>query len=323
MSTSRISNTERVIRIVNTSVQVGAGQVRIPMTRDSLLDEISLNIAVSQAFTGVPTASDVRKVIKTISVETSDGRRHFASGFGIVDLGRITEATYAPKVVLAATSTANFAIDVHFSNAGAILDLYAALPAYKLTQLDLVIDFTDGVTDPFFTGGTVPLTPTFTAVCESNDYPAMMGFEGEGRFKHYVEKQEQLVTVTGTQAPIRLSIGNATRFIMLHAFAVTAGVATPSDAIITNVRLTIAGKQRRITTWQNIQGDNQSERGLAVVGLAVLDWGDYESGFLDLHSVNEALLEYDVVALVGTSAKVTMHHDYTKTGELTRGEGRN
>lgn len=323
MSTSRMNKSTPVTRLDGTATGVGGGQIRIPLKKESLIAEHKIRVQASQAYTGVPTSSDVRRFITNAAIETSNGRRIFLTGFQVYDLGRFTENAPISNVVLAATSTADFDFDIHHENDEALLDMLAAIPAGKLTTFDLVLDMAPDASNGFL-GGTVPLVTTYTVTARSYGFPGMLngmradGLEhGEsdfvGSLRHMAERVLQPGTAgAGTTYDLRLIAGNKARFLMVHAFDTTVvGIQTPSDAVLSDMRLVVNGQEISISTFAELRKENAHIRGFNVLGCAVIDFGDDENGWLDLRNVNEPKLTVTIATGAPASYLITLAQDYS------------
>ena len=299
-------------RLDGTLSAVGGGQIRIPLKKESLMAMHDVFVTVSQAFTGVPTSVDVRRFITDLSVETSDGRRMFVTGYQAYDLGRFPEeSTPGVSSTLAATSTAAFLFNLHHANFGALFDLMSAIPAGTLTTFDLVITFAADTNNGFI-GGTTPLVASYTATARSEGFPSLLGQPWVAKMRHIVERVMQPGTAgAGTSYDLRLISNNRTRFIMFHAFDTTGAVALPSDGVINNIRLTINGEEKKITTFTETRKKNAGHRRFDVVGCGVIDFGDDEDGWLDLRSVNEPKITVDIASGAPASYLITLAQDYS------------
>lgn len=320
---SNIRRTTEVTQLDGVASAVGGQQIRIPLNKQSLVEEHIVRIQASQAYTGVPTSADVRRFIATLSVESSDGRRKFMTGYEAYDLARWTMNGDNPVTVLAATSTADFQFNLHHANNGTLFDMMSAIDAAKLNTFDLVIQFAPDTANGFI-GGTTPLVTNYTVTVRNNNFPGMLINPATGQLSTYVDALRHInetqtvqgASGGGTTAPLlRLTAGNKTRFIMIHAFNTTSGVAVPSDAIVSNLRLTINGQERKITDYITTQKLGMANRqffvpGTQIPGLAVIDFGDDEAGWLDLRGVAEPYLSWDIAVGAPASWSVTFAQDY-------------
>jgi len=324
MQNSAIRLTSPANRLDGSAISnISGNQVRIPLKKESLMAAIQVHFSVSQVgFTVVPTSVDVRRFLQNVAIETSDGRRVFLTGHQAYDLMRLT-ADYQPFVSssLGATSTADFTLQVDHWNHNALHGILAAIPAGDLTTFDLVLDMALDTNNGFI-GGTTPGVATYTINARSIGYPDMLtdpktGLRNAivGSMRHVDERVMQPGSAgAGTSYDLRLISNNLTRFILLHGFdtAAVAGVNTPSDLVINNVRLTIGGNEKSIQTFTELRKANGNKRGLNVVGFACIDFGDDESGWLDLRGVNEPIISVDIATGAPASYLITLAQDYTK-----------
>lgn len=316
---SLIRKSTPVIRLDGAGVGVGGGQTRIQLKKESLMAEHLVRIQVSQVFAGiVPAQADVRRFIQDISIETSNGRRKFLTGYQAYDLGRFTENQPAPVVTLGATSTADFLLNIHHENDAALYDLYAAIDAARLTSFDLVINWNADNANGFI-GGTLPAAAAYTVTARSLGYPGLLkDVNGQRRpwierFEHRSESIVQPnVAGAGTQYEMRLVSGNLTRQIMLHSFDPTTGAYPnqPVDTTINNIRIVLDGDEKFVSTFLENRKLNAGVRAFNVVGCTVIDFGDDEEGWLDLRGVNEPKVQFDVAAGAPAASTVTLAQDY-------------
>jgi len=319
MATSKYLKRTRAVRRIASGAAVGDATLRLQLNRDWLITEHKVSVSVVQAYTNIPTSVDVRDFISSVAVETSDGRRVFLTGPQVYDLGRFTEDASAVSFALAGAgnNTANWAFEIHHENDAALLDMLTALRSNELTTLDLVITFAADAANGF-KGGTVPLVATYTVNVESMDYEMLTEKQFGallGSSKHYQERLgSKLGTAAGSQPDIQLITGNLTRFITLHAYNTAGAVPVLANTIIGNLRLNINGRDYRVTTGFDVQQDNTARRGFTQAGVYVIDFGDDENGWLDLRAVNQALLQWDVLAGAPAGYTVDVAQDFTRSG---------
>ena len=329
MSTSLFPKTEVVQRTVGKVTGAAGGTTsRITLNKDSLVAEHSILIDVAQAFGGaVPTSVEPGRFIKSVTLETDKGSLIRASGAALYELARYTEDGSKVVSTLGANSTAKFMLDLHYELDGGKRDLATALESHVLSSFDLVIEWAAD-TDNGFIGGGSPAAASYNAEVVSKDYPSLMNIgvhevdeegdpnpmHGVAQFVHFVEEQVREGASAGTQAPVRLMVGNSTRFIGLIVEDISGGTYNGRrDDILTNVRLVIGGKERRKVSFDFLRHDNAAVRGFDQAGVAFLDWGDDEIGFLSLEDVAEALLEFDTNLPGGvTNFRVRVIQDYVR-----------
>ena len=322
---SLIRRTEERIQLDGVLSAIGGQQIRMPLNKQSLVEETTVRIQASQTYAAVPTGStDVRRFITSLSIESSDGRRKFMTGYQAYDFGRIAENGDSPTIQIAASPcTADFQFNLHHANDEALYDMMGAIDAAKLNTFDLVIQFAPD-TQNGFTGtttvGTTPGVTAYTVTVRNSNYPGML-LNSQGALNPFVEalrhvNETQTVTGAaggGSTAPnVRLTAGNKTRFISVHAFDTTAATVTaqPSDNVVSNIRLNINGQERRITDFLTQKKKNLTDRQFFQTGCAVLDFGDDEAGWLDLRGVAEPYLSWDIATGVPATWRVDFGQDY-------------
>lgn len=319
MGQSKYVKRTKAIRTVATGTGASGGTTRLALNRDWLVAEHKINIGVSQANGGTdPTSVDVRDFIATVSLETSDGRRVFLTGAQAYDLGRFTEDASSVVNTLGATSTSQFAFDLHHENDAALLDLLTALRSNEFSTVDLVLTFNAAGADGF-KGGTVPSAAAYTIAVMSEDYEMLTEIQFGallGSAKHYQEKLGSKVgTAAGSQPDIDLITGNLTRFIALHAYDTSGAVATLANTIVGDLRLNINGRDMRVMTGREVQCGNVAARGFDQTGVFVLDFGDDENGWLDLRNVQQAKLQWSASTGVPAGFRVDVAQDFMRSNK--------
>jgi hypothetical protein len=325
---SNIRRTTEVTQLDGVITAVGGQQIRIPLNKQSLVEEHVVRIQASQVnATTAPTSFDVRRFITSLSIESSDGRRKYMTGYEAYDFSRYTtngdNPVTAAGVAGGAAATADYQFILHHANNGTLYDMMAAVDAAKLNTFDLVIQFASDTNNGFI-GSAGQAAAAYTVTVRNNNFPGMLLDPKSGQLNSYVEALRHInetQTVSGasgggTTAPLlRLTAGNKTRFIAIHAFSISGAVATPSDSIVSNLRLTINGQERKITDYVTTQKLNMANRsfyipGTPITGFAVLDFGDDEAGWLDLRGVAEPYLSWDIAAGAPASWRVDFAQDY-------------
>jgi hypothetical protein len=167
-----------------------------------------------------------------------------------------------------------------------------------------------------FKGGVGPAAATYQVQVESYDREMLTDVQfGSllGVAKHYAVSLGQANgAAAGQQADVQLITGNRMRFLVMHAYDTTGAAPVLSDAVMGNVRININGRDWRVTDGASIRQDNVAKRGFDQTGVYVVDFGDDENGFLDLSAVNQARLQWDVLAGVPAGWTVDFAQDYTQ-----------
>ncbi len=328
----------RVLNVASAR-QTGAGVVRLPLNRDLLTAEEQVRITLTQSGVAAPATAPtdllahVARMVESITVETDDGPIFTAPGIGAAMLSSFTESQPQPKFSVDANGngTAELVLDLHYENDGALHDLLTALETGRLSKHDLVIRLADPVTAGLWQAGATPGTPQYDVRVQAEVYPDITGMGeaeklegidpetgeaveelnphyGVGSLVHRVASQRKVLAQAGQHDFLLQSVGNALRFLALVAIDPATGA--PVDGAVSDVRLVVAGEDVRNLRFEEIQAANQSRRGFAHAGVAVIDFGDDEEGFLDLGDVAEARL---FVTATGTPANAELHviEDYT------------
>jgi len=328
MATSLFPKSESVERnVAKVSAAAGGTTSRVVLNKDSLISEHSLLVSVAQSFAGAPTSVEPGRFIKSISIETDNGTIVRAAGTSLYELMRFTETGSKEVSTLAANSTARFMIDLHYELDGAKRDLATAIEASVLSTFDLVIEWASD-SDNGFLGGTTPAAASYDVEVISRDYPDLQHIgdsevDAEGndnphfgvaQFVHFSEEQVKNGSTAGALEAFRMIVGNSTRFIALVAEDTTGGAYVGRrDDIVTDIKLIIGGQERRKVSWNYVRHENTSSRSFDHVGVAILDWGDDEVGFLNLEDEAEALLEVTTALPTGVTAfRIRALQDYVR-----------
>lgn len=318
MATSRLFSKTMAKRRVATGSAVGGGTLRLDLNRDWLVREHKVKVSVSQANTGTdPTSVDVRDFISSVSLETNDGRRIFLTGAQAYDLARFRESASRVVSSLGATSTAEYAFELHHANDGALFDLMTALRSNEFTSIQLAITFAPDSANGF-KGQTNPGVAAYSVDVLSYDMEQLSGAYAVqyeqllGSFKHWQNNLGSATgTVSGQQADIQLVTGGKVRGIMMHCYDTTGSAPVLSNSIVGNLRLNINGRDYAVSTFAEVQSDNAASNGFDHTGVAMIDFGDDEIGWLDLEGVNQARLQWDVLSGAPAGWRVDFSQDYT------------
>lgn len=297
---SLVPKTERIDREYGSDSQVsvaGAGkEIRIPLKRDSLVAELKVNCTLSQVFAVAPTASDIRRAFKTVSIESGDGERLVNVPFHVIyDMGRLTENGSSSTIALGTPSTAVFNFEIHFEADGAKYDALSFFRTKNLSDLVLVLTQADDASG-VFTGGTTPGAQTTSVVVTAEEYPDMLADPAWGSMRQIL-RAESTASETGTgDKTVKLRGRNGTRFVMIHAFDTSGATPTPSDALLTNITIQQGERIKKKTRYTTLKGDNLAKRGFNVVGCVVIDQGDDETSYLDFTDASDVDLVLTVAA---------------------------
>jgi len=338
MKYSAYPKTQAVIRNVGSAQRTnGAGEVRIPLNRDTLTTEQQVNISVALAGTvalgAQPTdlMMHVAKLVDTISIETDKGSIIVGDGQSIALLAALTENQATPKFDDVA-GTASFTIDLHHENDGALYDMATAVETGNLSKNDLVIRFADPVAVGVFAAGGAVGVATFDvrvnavqypAIKNAGSYPTYLDIDettgeqvelvnphfGIASMSHRVRTQTLQPNGAGRTNFILMAAGSALRFAGLVAIDTATGL--PIDGALGQVSLTVGGNEVRSLNFDEIKSFNESKRGVVNTGSAFIDFGDDEQGFLDLTNVAEARLFVEVLAAAPANLELRLVEDYT------------
>ena len=319
MATSKYTKRTRAVRRIASGSSTSGAQLRLQLNRDHLIAEHKINVLATQTYAGgAPTSVDVRDFIASVALETSDGRRVFLTGAQAYDLGRWTESNVLVSNSAFGTgaNTSRFSFEIHHENDGALLDLLTALRSNELSTVDLVLTF-PALGANGFKGGTTATACAYDVTVDSFDYEMLTETQfGQplGSAKHYQEKLgSKTGTAAGSQPDIDLITGNLTRFIVLHAYdTATTAVPTLADTIIGNLRLNVNGRDYLVSNGVELRQMNVLKRGVNSAGLFIIDFGDDENGWLDLRNVQQAKLQWDVLAGTPAGYRVDVSQDFTR-----------
>jgi len=310
---------ERRERLVGSLAGVAGGAKEIiRLNKDSLISEHFVRVSFSQVFAVAPTAVKLDEIGRLISsvklvVSGAQGGELLAVDGLVMPLhSRLYENQVAASVTLGTPTVGEFSFEIHYANDEAKRDLMTALDGDSATQVSLEITFAS-VSTLILTGGTTPAAITFAAEVLSLDYnprsfvdadgALLAQYDGIASARHFLKQNTATAAGAGNQE-IMLEVGNMTRNVML---VVEDGSNVLSDDIISNVSLVINGVERRVGDFKSFKGLTAARRSLDVVGLALLDWGSDEFGFLNLNGVQQARLVFTFTA----AGNVRAVQDYT------------
>jgi len=342
MATSVYPKTNAIIRNVaaGQKTATAAGQnveLRLPLNRDTLTSEqqVTVNVAVTGAAALAAPPADllmhVSQVIDSIAIESDKGSLIIGDGQSIVAISSFTENQPTPKFNDVA-GTLSLTFDIHHENDAALHDMISALETGTLSKNDLVIRLRDPFAAGVFAAGAKPGLPTYDVRVNAELYPDLEGrgyvelvedvdpitgdlvenlnpHFGIGTMSHHVRTQTLKPTGAGRTNFIMMAAGSALRFGGLLAVDMATGL--PVDGAIGQVSLVVEGQEKRSMMFDEIQAHNESKRGFKHAGVAVLDFGDDEDGFLDLSEVAEARVFVEVLAGAPAALEVRLCEDYT------------
>jgi len=331
---SAFNKPQAVVRNIGNRTLNGAGEIRIPLNKDHLTSEHQVVVSMSQGFATAPTAmGDLSRMVRTVVLESDKGPLVNSDGMSLIALSAFTEKQPTQRKSVGTTSTGTLVFDLHHENDGALHDLLTALETSDFSGLDLVMYLDDPSSVGVYTGGATPAAPTFNVRVNARTYPALTNigksdgfqlpdgsieaneFAGVGSLVHRVGTQVLRGTTTGDQQPVRLQAKSAlVRFLQLLSLDNTGANPVASDSIIEDVRLVVNGNQVFNATFHEIQAVNESRRQLSSVvgsGIAVVDFGDDEVGFLDLPENNEAMVYFRIAPNAPANWEIRLVEDYS------------
>jgi len=304
----------RNVANVSGAVLTNTGQIKLDVNKDFLTAEHLINVAVSQNFTGVPTASDVRRFFSKIEFVTDQGTSVSCDFHQFYDAMRFTDEASAPAVVLAAASKANFSIALHHANHDSLLDMLTALDTKDFSTLSIILTVSPDDKNGFI-GGTVPLAAAYQVSVDSIEFPGMTGVAPFGKARHNLKQMKEVSSASAavTQEEVVLKTGGRTRFIVLHSYDTTGAIPTLANGIIDKVNLAFGGvTYLKNKDFKAIQQENVAKRNFNQVGVAIIDFGKNPKGWLPMENVNEVKLEYSTLGTKPAGWKVTVAQDWTE-----------
>jgi len=342
MATSAYPKTNAIIRNVATAQKAAtvAGQnveIRLPLNRDTLTVEqqvtITVNATGAAALATPPTdlLMHVAQVVDSISIETDKGSLIIGDGQSIVAISSFTENQPTPKF----NDIGGFlslTFDLHHENDSALHDLITAVETGILSKNDIVVRFKDPFAAGVFAAGATPSLPIYDVRVNAELLPDLEGrgsvdlvedvdtetgevYElpnphfGVASMSHHIRTQTIKPTGAGRTNFIMMSAGSALRFASLMSIDNITGL--PVDNALGQVSLVVNGQEIRSMMFDEIQASNQSKRAFSHAGVAIVDFGDDEDGFLDLSDVSEARLFVEVLTTAPAALDVRLCEDYT------------
>jgi hypothetical protein len=311
MAASRYKKTLRTVRKIDTDSGSATVPSKILCNKDLLTSEIKLAILVTQAFVGVPTSSDVRDFISEISLELTggsySGKIFTLDGQQCYDLNRITEASQAPIVTLAATSVAYYTMELHLEEDESLNDLDTALRSGDYTAVNLRVNWAADATNGF-KGGVTPSPATYSIAASSVCYPDLTPITDSDKMLatqgSKIKKTDSFfanVATVGVQPKVQLTSGGKTRFVMITTRN-AAGVL--ANGILGDIAIKRAGETIREVTFAELQQENARSRGFGVfAGVAFLDFGDDPDGYMYIDP--KVKVDFECTSLAAGTFKIT------------------
>jgi len=303
----------RNVANVSGAVLTNNGQIKLDLNKDFLTAEHLINIAVSQAFTGVPTSSDVRRFFSKIELVTDQGTIFSCDFHQFYDGMRFTEQASFPAIVLAAASTAYFSIAMHHANHESITDLLTSLRTADFSTISIILTVSADAANGFI-GGTVPLAASYQVSVDSIELPGLVGVAPYGQARHNLKQMKEVssASVAVTNEEVVLKTGGRTRFILLHSYNTTGAIPLLANGIIDKVNLAFGGvTYLKNKDFRSIQQENIAKRNFNQAGVAVIDLGKNPKGWLPMENINEVKLEYSTLGTKPAGWKVTVAQDWT------------
>jgi len=314
----------RFIAAGSGAVLTNAGQIKIDLNRDMLVDEHKLNVAISQTFgTNAPTSFDPRRTFTKIELVTSVGVLYSCDFHQFYDQARFFEAATLPVTVFGAgggaAATASYTIDMHHENDECLYDLWTALRTADLSSISLVLTLAADASNGFIGGTGTIGAAAVTVTVDQQSFPALSGKSvadrnaiGYGNAMHKLSHIQEIIGgASVTSQNVALRCGNRTRAIILHMWSITG--STLANGIVDAVTLSFGGVDYFLNIKApNIQQANIKDRGFNQAGVVVLDFGDDPTGWLPLEGMAEAKLQITTLASAPPSWRVTVAQDYTE-----------
>jgi len=300
--------------------------IRLDLKRDMVFSEHVLAVSVSQVgFTVVPTSFDIGRFFERVTFQTADGERYNLTGKALAEFSRFFEQQSTPRVTLAATSTADFSLEIHHELVDDLMDYACSLLGYDYSQL--TVELTPApVTDNGFIGGTTPGNATYTVRAISYgqrgwNYANLPDAQGNvrmpdlGEAVHYVRSQFANISANGSgEFLLKGDVRARTYHLICEDF--TGGVhVSYMDTLLSNLRLNVAGDIIEARQFLDLKDENEHERGYISTGVSVIDFGDnLLQSHLDLRGIKDVRLEYDVIGITGgvTAGRIELIENYSK-----------
>lgn len=312
----------RNVANANGAVLTNNGQIRIDLNKDFLVSRHKVHVDIAQAFTGVPTSSDVRRAFSKLELVSNEGTI-FTSDFAqFYDMQRFASLASSPKITLAAAAKASFAFNLPYANAKAHADLATALQSANFSTLALVLTVSPDASNCFI-GGTVPLAAAYTVAVDSQEH-AQAGFTGGnandrnaikfGHARHYFKAMDEKssASAAASNQELKLETGGRTRWVILQTYDTTGAIPVLANGILDKVNLSFGGHDYFVNVaGKTIQQENVDERNFDQTGVYVLDMGDDQAAWLPMVNINEVKLRYSTLGTAPAGWKVTCAQDFT------------
>ena len=271
------------------------------LNKDYLTEAWKMDMTFTQQFTGVaPTGFNVATAILNAQLEFSGGRKGGngvainLSGTELVNLMRFTEAPQASVFsggnITTTPAVLVTTVHLHTQFDAALNDLMSARFTADYSQITLTINWGTSV----FTGGTTPGALNIANSIKALAYPRpdkmIAGANGGsiGAAKQVFQSSLKTPSGAGSGDDMLLKTGSLVRFIGITTDV--GGVA--DDGVVGNIQLLFHGINYQ-ASFLGLKLSNILHRsGWYQPGMAVIDFGDDPSGFLDLSGVNEARMQW-------------------------------
>lgn len=322
---SIVQKTEKIVRPVGSvnSLAAGGQALRVPLNRDSLCAEYRIFVTTSQVIgVAAPTASDIRRLFTSVTLENSDNDRINNADFAaLYEVGRLTEAIQAPVVTIGAIGAANttsFHFEIHLEADDAFIDAASMMQTLGMSNLQLVFNVAPDAAS-IFTGGAGSTygAQAVTINVEEEGYPDMIGeYPWGARVQNITTFPKTASGTISQQEPLKLLGRNRTRFIGIQAYDMSGAVPVPRDDLIGTVQIYVGNVLKRETTFANLKKENVTKRNYAVLGSAFIDQGDAEKQYLNFEKADDIYLKYSTLVAVPTKVVFTQV-SFTDNGKIT------
>ncbi|HLP99263.1 MAG TPA: hypothetical protein VK149_12550 [Sideroxyarcus sp.] len=294
------------------STAIDGGQIKIDLPLDFLVAEHRVFVEVSQAFSVLPTLTDVRRMFSKVELTSNQGTHYTGDFYQVYDASRFTERSTTPVIAVGASPcTAKFNFEIHHINDASKLDLLTALKTNKLSSLQLVLTLNADNAN-LFLNGTNSAAAEVRAYVQGREYPTLTNDPNLGIAQHlFAHLAERKGVAAADSFDVNLKAGGKIRHLFVHTFDMATGL--PADGVLDKFNLSIGGVERiKNESFADLQQDNEAIRGLKVAGLSVIDFGDDPSQWPEITGdMGEVKLEFTSLATAPASWKARVAQDWT------------
>lgn len=306
--------TKNLRPVASDSLSAGA-KTTLRLNKDHLINEHEIYFDLTATFADATTAYsevDLGALVSNIALNVSgsnqNGNQIRMDGLTARIMGAVHETQDVADVSVGTTTTVSMMIDLHHAMEDASRSLLTALRGDLATSIDLEITmapladwllaFTVGGAGaaPTAATGTVTVYSHELQVADYDQLPEV------GSRNHFQVMFAEEVASSGNLT-INLDTGNRTRGLLV---VVDDGDGALDDDLVSDVSLVVAGVVRLQSKFSHMRRRAVKYNGLDYEGVIYYEFSDWDVGFLDLTTIQQARLVFTTT----DAARVRVVQDY-------------